>query len=134
MNQNHIALIVGAVIAAVNNLEKNMHLLDSVTSVEDRAQAMNSHIANEHKGVVARLDVIVSKLRSAQHGSIENLQMDTYQMFSIFKAVNENIGELEKAQSYFCQMGNTEQLVASFQEKIAGLHFAMFEFNKIQNS
>ena len=132
MNQTFLALIVSAVVAAVNNLEKNMHLLDGVTSTVSAAQEMNSHISNEHKGVIARLEVVISKLRSAQNDSVDNLQLNVFELFSVNKAVNEHIVELEKAMAYFSQMGQTEQLIQSFQAKIRDLHFATFALLNLQ--
>jgi hypothetical protein len=133
MNQNSLALIIGAVIAAVNNLDKYKNLLDGVTGLDGNSQEMNTNLAIEHKNVIGRLDAIVTQLRNAQNDPEETISLNVYEMFSVNKAVNENIVEHEKALAYFSQMGFAEQSVASFQEKIRGLSFAMFELTSVNN-
>lgn len=129
MKTSTLALLIGAVTAAVHGLEKNMHVLDSVTDFATQDQEANENLLAKHKVVVNRLDGLVCDMRSAQLSGERSVRLDPMQMHSVNRAVLEQIAELDKSMAYFCQMGESDMVVRSFQAKIQALHMAVFEAN-----
>jgi hypothetical protein len=129
MKTSTLTLLVGALVAAVNSLSKNMSLLDSVTNFEGSDQEAHQRLLGKHNVVINRLDGIVCTMRSAELSGEHRVYLDPMQMHSVNRAVLDHIAELEKSMAYFCQMGESEMVVRSFQKKIEALHMAVFEAN-----
>lgn len=129
MKSSTLALLIGAVVVAVNALEKNMHVLDSVTDFTSMDQQANDRLISKHKAVVSRLDSLVCTMRAAELSGERSVYLDPMQLHSINRAVLDQVAELDKAMAYFCQMGESEMVVRSFQNKIEALHMAVFEAN-----
>lgn len=129
MKASTLSILIGALVAAVHQLDKNMALLDSVTSFETVDQEANGRLANKHKSTITRLDGLVCDMRAADLDGERSVRLDPMQLHSVNRAVAEHIAELEKAMSYFCQMKEAEFTVRSFQEKIEDLHMAVFQAN-----
>lgn len=129
MKTSTLVLLTNALIAAVNGLEKNMHVLDSVTDFSSVDQEANERLLSKHKKTVSRLDSLVCTMRAAQLSGERSVRLDPMQLHSVNRAVLEQIAELDKAMAYFCQMGESEMVVRSFQKQIEALHMAVFEAN-----
>lgn len=129
MKTSTLVLLTNALIAAVNGLEKNMHVLDSVTEFDSVDEEANQRLLAKHKMTVIRLDSLVCTMRSAELSGERSVRLDPMQMHSVNRAVLEQIAELDKSMAYFCQMGESEMVVRSFQKKIEALHMAVFEAN-----
>lgn len=129
MKTSTLALLIGAVVVAVNGLEKNMHVLDSVTDFSSVDQDANDRLVSKHKAVISRLDSLVCTMRAAQLSGEHSVHLDPMELHSVNRAVLDQIAELDKSMAYFCQMGESEMVVRSFQNKIQALHMAVFEAN-----
>jgi hypothetical protein len=129
MKASTLSILISALVAAVHQLDKNMALLDSVTSFETVDQESNDRLANKHKSVIIRLDGIVCNMRAADLDGERSVRLDPMQLHWVNRAVAEHIAELEKAMAYFCQMKDAEFTVRSFQNKIEDLNMAVFEAN-----
>lgn len=129
MKTSTLVLLTNALIAAVNGLEKNMHVLDSVTEFDSVDEEANQRLLAKHKMTVSRLDSLVCTMRAAELSGERSVRLDPMQMHSVNRAVLEQIAELDKAMAYFCQMGESEMVVRSFQKQIEALHMAVFEAN-----
>lgn len=129
MKTSTLTLLIGALSAAVNALDKNMSLLDSVTNFENMDQDANQRLLSKHKVVINRLDGIVCTMRAAELDGQRSVHLDPIQVHSVNRAVLDHIAELDKSMAYFCQMGESEMVVRSFQDKIQALHMAVFEAN-----
>lgn len=129
MKASTLSLLIGALVAAVHQLDKNMALLDSVTNFNTADQEANERLANKHKSTIARLDGLVCDMRAADIDGERSVLLDPIQVHSVNRAVADHIAELEKAMAYFCQMKDAEFTVRSFQEKIEALHMAVFQAN-----
>lgn len=129
MKTSALVLLTNALIAAVNGLEKNMHVLDSVTDFNSMDQEANERLVSKHQETVSRLDSLVSTMRAAELSGERSVRLDRFQLHSVNRAVLEQVAELDKSMAYFCQMGEAEMVVRSFQIKIEALHMAVFEAN-----
>lgn len=126
MQKEQLALIIEALINAVHNLEKRATMLKVVSKNNNSDQ---SFLLAKHNGVIHRLDGIISHLRAVELDSSMQVQLDQYQLFSVNKAVNEQIMEHENALAYFSQMDAGVSLIVDFQKKIEALHMAVFAIN-----
>lgn len=133
MNKINIALIRSAVIVNIKNLDKKLHILDDF-NIEDDEYPVFFDIPVNHGSVVSRLEKIEHKLRLAESGQLENLQMEPEELFCIHKAVNDHIIELEHAIAYFHSMHKTENRVIQIQNKIESLFFVLGNLNHNQNN
>jgi len=124
-----LILLIGAVVGAVHTLEKNMHVLDSVTDFDSLDEQANQRLLSKHKMTVDRLDALVNMMRAAQADGASSIRLDPMQAHSINRAVLGQIAELDQSMAYFAQMGESEMVVRSFQKKIEALHYAVFEAN-----
>lgn len=124
-----LVLLIGAVVGAVQTLEKNMHVLDSVTDFDSLDEQANERLLSKHKMTVSRLDALVSMMRAAEADGASSVRLDPVQIHSINRAVLGKIAELDQSMAYFAQMGESEMVVRSFQKKIEALHYAVFEAN-----
>ncbi len=127
-NHTALALIIGALTSVVNTLEGHMHLLDSVTDFDSDKDA-NERLLSKHKMTVSRLDHLVCTMRAAQLSGETSVQLNHYQLHYVNRAILDQIAELNNSMTYFCQMGDSEMVVRSFQKKIEALNFAAFEAN-----
>lgn len=120
------ALVAVAIKEAIDQLHSFGNILDSVTAFDDISEEMNSHFNRENENVIARLESALVKLKNQS-------PLNSYEVASVQRACLEKIQSLEKAQSWFCQMGNPTVLVASFQAQIRDLSFAMVRFIESYN-
>lgn len=124
-----LVLLTSVLTSAINGLDKNMHVLDSVTEFDSVDEETNLRLLDKHKMTIHRLDGLVGLMRNAEHSGERSVRLDPMQMHSVNRAVLEKIAELDKAMAYFCQMGESEMVVRSFQKQIEALHMAVFEAN-----
>lgn len=129
MKNSTLTLLIGAVVVAVNALEKNMHVLDSVTDFNSGDEEANNRLISKHKAVVSRLDSLVCNMRAAELSGKNSVFLNPMELHSVNRAALDQIAELDKSMAYFCQMGESEMVVRSFQKKIEALHMAVFEAN-----
>lgn len=129
MKNSTLTLLIGAVVVAVNALEKNMHVLDSVTDFNSGDEEANNRLISKHKAVVSRLDSLVCNMRAAELSGENSVFLNPMELHSVNRAALDQIAELDKSMAYFCQMGESEMVVRSFQKKIEALHMAVFEAN-----
>lgn len=120
------ALVTVAIKEAIDQLHSFGNILDSVTNFDDVSEEMNAHFNRENENVIARLESALVKLQNQS-------PLNSYEVASVQRACLEKIQSLEKAQSWFCQMGDPTLLVASFQNQIRELSFAMVRFIESYN-
>lgn len=113
MKNSTLTLLIGAVVVAVNALEKNMHVLDSVTDFNSGDEEANNRLISKHKAVVSRLDSLVCNMRAAELSGENSVFLNPMELHSVNRAALDQIAELDKSMAYFCQMGESEMVVRS---------------------